>query len=103
MGEWITYELAECYTLTGVGLAWSSGDQRKEHFAIHVSEDGVNWTQMWRGDSSGKTSGIEDFKFNKPVKAKYVKIECNQNTSNQMNSLLETHIYCTEKVPYYEK
>lgn len=102
-GGWITYELAETYELTGVGTAWSSGSVRQEHFAIHVSEDGEHWTEMWRGDSSGKTARIEDFMFNEPIKAKYVKLECNGNTSNQMNSLLETHIYCTEKTPYYEK
>ncbi|MBQ6999321.1 MAG: discoidin domain-containing protein [Clostridia bacterium] len=102
-GEWIIYELAETYDLTGVGLAWASGHIRQEHFAIHVSEDGEHWTEMWRGDSSGKTDRIEDFKFKQPVKAKYVKLECNENTVNQMNSLYETHIYCTEKIPYYEK
>lgn len=102
-GEWIIYELAEEYELTGVGLAWASGHIRQEHFAVHVSSDGVNWTEMWRGDSSGKTSRIEDFMFSAPIKAKYVKLECNENTVNQMNSLYETHVYCTEKVPYYEK
>lgn len=102
-GEWITYELAENYELTGVGLAWASGHLRQEHFAVHVSEDGVKWTEVWRGDSSGKTDRIEDFMFSAPVKAKYVKLECNENTVNQMNSLYETHIYCKNKVLYYEK
>lgn len=101
--EWITYELAEEYELTGVGLAWASGHLRQEHFAVHVSTDGVTWTEVWRGDSSGKTDRIEDFMFSAPIKAKYVKLECNENTVNQMNSLYETHIYCTEKIPYYEK
>ncbi len=102
-GEWITYELAESYELTGVGLAWANGMIRKQHFAVHVSEDGEKWTEVWRGDASGKTDRIEVFKFESPIKGKYVKLECNGNTVNQMNSLYETQIYCKDKVPYYEK
>ncbi len=102
-GQWITYELADTYDLTGVGLGWASGHIRQQHFAIHVSEDGENWTEMWRGDSSGTTQQIEPYMFDKPIKAKFVKLECNENTANMMNSLREAHIYCTYKKPYYEK
>lgn len=101
--EWIIYELADEYEITGVGTAWLNGTKRQEHYALFVSEDGEKWTEMWRGDASGNSSEIEDVMFNKPAKARYLKIECYGNTAGQMNSLLETHIYCTEKIPYYEK
>lgn len=101
--QWIQYELAEAYELTGVGLAWLNGTARQQYFAVHVSEDGITWKELFRGASSGTTASIEDTMFAEPIKAKYVKIECNENSANQMNSLSEIHIYCTNKTPYYEK
>lgn len=101
--EWIMYELADEYEITGVGTAWLNGTKRAEHYALFLSDDGENWKEMWRGDASGHSDRIEDVMFDKPTKARYLKIECYGNTDGNKNSLLETYIYCTEKIPYYEK
>lgn len=85
--EWVLFELDKEYDLSKLQISFLAGDQRATTFEILYSVDGENFTQVYGGTSSGKTTGFEDF----PAvgKAKYIRIDCHGNTANAWNSISE--------------
>lgn len=49
--QWIQYQLGGCYNVTGVDLAWTSGEARRYRYAIQTSVDGDTWTSEYEGVS----------------------------------------------------
>lgn len=86
----IVYELEEAATLSHIGLAvyQDGNDGRKQAFNVAVSEDGVNYTQVYSGYSSGTTLDMEVFAV-QAATAKYVKIECRGTSVGNWNSIVE--------------
>lgn len=92
-GQTIEYDLGGLVRmLNGVAIAWFKGDQRQASFAIEVSPDGQDWLEVYQGQSSGTTLGLELYSFN-ITPARYVRIIGHGNTSNNWNSLTEVRIY----------
>ncbi len=58
IGQSIRYELALQQDINRVDIAWHRGDQRTADFSIESSTDGVNWTEVFRGTSSGNTLNL---------------------------------------------
>ena len=52
---------------------------------IEVSEDGVNYTKVFEGKSSGNTVGYEEFSF-EACNAKYVRVIGSGSSTNAWNS-----------------
>ncbi|RKN85802.1 Ig-like domain-containing protein [Paenibacillus ginsengarvi] len=90
--QWIKYDLGEEKRVNGVSIAFYQGDQRYSYFDIQLSPDGVTWTTVFSGRSSGTTSGHETFVFPEG-RAKYVRIQGHGNSQSGWNSYLETGIY----------
>ena len=63
---------------------------RKSYFDILVSDDDVNYKQVFSGESSGTTDGFEKFDINAP--ARFVKIVCHGNSISKWNSIGEIFI-----------
>jgi F5/8 type C domain len=91
-GQWIVYDLGSQMTVSQVAIAWYQGNQRQSSFAIEVSSNGTNWTEVYSGESSGKTVELEPYSFT-AVAARYVRIVGYGNTANQWNSITEVEIY----------
>jgi hypothetical protein len=91
-GQWIQYDLARPRLVTGLALAWFSGDQRRARFDIQASEDAKDWKQVFSGQSSGVTSSLEPVDF-AGVRARYVRILCHGNSQNAWNSITEAAIH----------
>lgn len=91
-GEWIRFDLGSVQTLGYAGIAFHSGSQRFTKFEIEVSADGVAWTKVFSGRSSGKTEAIEVFDFPDQT-ARYLRIIGRGNSKNDWNSLTEVHLY----------
>lgn len=92
---WILYELDDVYSIDSAAIAWYKGDARKSKFDIEISEDAVNYTLAYRGETTGTTDQLEKVEF-APVSGKYVRIVCKGNdsaASSTWNSLLEVEIY----------
>ena len=91
-GQWIRYELASAQTVNRVDIAWYQGDQRTADFSIESSLDGVNWTEVFRGTSSGTTIGLQSYRF-AAVTASFIRIVGFGNSQNAWNSLTEVCVF----------
>jgi|GEM_PF-1828939 len=91
-GQWIEFDLGSVQTVGYVGIAFHSGDRRATMFDLSASTDGVNYTLLYQGQSSGTTLGLEAFDFT-DTEARYVRLTGYGNTVNLWNSLTVVHIY----------
>ena len=83
IGEYAIFDLESVQTVDGIAACFFKGDQRRYMFNVFVSEDGKKWTKVYKdGSSSGKTLELEAFAFDKPAKARYIKLEGQGNTGN---------------------
>ncbi len=91
-GQWIQFCLANTASVSGVQIAFYSGNTRTSTFDILTGNDGVNWNNAATGlVSSGTTLNLETFTFT-PRSAKYVRIVGHGNSVNAWNSYSEVKI-----------
>lgn len=91
-GQWIQFCLSDTFSITGVQIAFYSGNTRTSTFDVLVGNDGVNWTTASAGRvSSGTSLNLETFTFT-PVAGKYVRIVGHGNSVNAWNSYTEVEI-----------
>jgi hypothetical protein len=72
-GQWISYDLGSVRSVSQVRIAFLQGDIRVYRFRIDLSANGAIWTNVFAGESGGKTTDSESFAFD-PRPARYVKI-----------------------------
>ncbi len=90
--QWIQFCLSSVQTVSGVQIAFYSGDVRISYFDILLSQDGTTWTNAALGlQSSGTTLNAETFSIT-PQSAKYVRIAGHGNSVNAWNSYTEVDI-----------
>ena len=63
MGQWIRYDFAEKQSVSGVDMAFSSGDKRRAYIAVEVSDNGESWRRILYGTASGKKHGAGSIHF----------------------------------------
>ena len=90
--SWIQYDLGNSKTVCNVDIAWYRGNLRVNSFTISVSNDGVNFVNIFSGKSSGSTTNFERYDF-PDVDARYVRITVTSNTENNWASITEVAIY----------
>lgn len=92
-GGYISFELPEAVMYSGVSMAFIAGDKRKAYFDIEVSEDGNNWTQVYKdGETSGTTLELERYEFT-PIKGRFIRIKGYGNSISEWFSLSEVEIH----------
>ena len=89
----LQFELMETYKIEKVSLAHYLGAQRVQYFGLYTSLDGKKWTEVYKGESSGKTTNFQDVVFDAPIEAKYLKFVGYGNSDNEINNLSEIIIY----------
>lgn len=87
-GEWIIFELDTVYSIRSVDIAFTEGNQKKYYFDISLSENGSKWDAVIEEQSNGLTAGYETFNF-QPVKARYLKITCHENSLDDLHMIAE--------------
>ncbi|MCP3142643.1 heparin lyase I family protein [Pyxidicoccus xibeiensis] len=87
-GAWIDYDLGATKTVAGAAIAWHGGNTRANTFTVAVSTDGINYTQVYSGTSSGTTTNAETYTF-PAVSARRLRIYVNGNTLNDWASIAE--------------
>ncbi len=90
-GESITYELYRDTAVNQVRIAWFKGDERFAYLGIEVSLNGLNWKEVFRESSGGRTKQLETYAF-PPVPARYVRIVGYGNSTNDWTSITEVSI-----------
>lgn len=87
-------ELEEATDLSGISICWAQQNKRTESFAIDVSEDGENFTEVWKGSSKiidGDGYAFEDFNF-QAKKIRFVRLRMFGNTNNDWNTINELYL-----------
>jgi hypothetical protein len=90
--QWIRLDLGETRNVAAVAAAWYSGNVRSSLFNLELSEDGVHWTRVYDGTSSGETLDYEQYHF-AATPARYVRINGFGNNLNAWNSIAEIGVY----------
>ena len=91
-GQWIQFCLSSATTVSGVQIAFYSGNTRTSTFDVLTGTDGLNWTTAAAGlKSSGTSLNLETFSFSSRS-AKYVRIVGHGNSVNAWNSYTEVKI-----------
>jgi hypothetical protein len=90
-GSWIDYDLGSVLSLSGAAVAWHNGNTRTNTFTLSVSSDGVSYTQVYSGTSSGTTTAAETYTF--PVRtARRLRITFLGNSMNDWASIAEARV-----------
>ncbi len=100
-GEWLRFNLLGAKTFNSAELAFYKGNKRSTFFELQISDDKVNWTTIYNGQSSGETDKFEKFTFNE-VTASYLKVIGHMNSSNTWNSIAEIQLYDKDNRPVME-
>src|SRR5712691_8613605 len=98
-GQWIRYDLGAVTAVGPVTMAWYRGTEWASAFEIQVSLDGVTWTRVFSGRSSGQTLQPERYEF-PMVPGRYVRIVGHGQWSGTTqlslwNSITEVAIYAS--------
>ena len=90
--QWIRFDLKAVKSVWAVDVSFYNGDSRVFYFKVQTSTDNKTWTDA-TGDltSSGMTNEMERYRF-EPVEARYVRLLCNGNSTNNWNSPTEIRI-----------
>ncbi len=84
--QWIMWDLGEEREISSVMLAFGSGDTRIAKFDLSLSKDGESFDTVYSGTTTKKTSGLEEFTFQK-TKARYIRLDSHGNNVNSWISL----------------
>ncbi|PSL32210.1 chondroitinase-B domain-containing protein [Chitinophaga ginsengisoli] len=91
-GQWIQFCLDDTVSVSGVQIAFYSGNTRTSTFDIQTGNNGTTWTNASTGRvSSGTSLNLETFTFT-ARQAKYVRILGHGNSVNAWNSYTEVKI-----------
>ncbi|MET0406371.1 MAG: heparin lyase I family protein, partial [Cystobacter sp.] len=87
-GSWIDYDLGSTRTVTGATIAWHQGNLRSNTFTLSVSLDGMSYTPVYSGTSSGTTTSAETYAFT-TTSARRLRITFQGNSQNDWASIAE--------------
>ena len=89
--EWIQKNFCSTQNVESVEIAFLNGDQRQYTLSIALSLNGLDYTTVYTGQSTGTTTDFETFNFTN-ANARYIKIKGSGNTVNNWNSYNEIRI-----------
>lgn len=92
IGGTLTLDFGNIVELYEVKMAFLNGASRQEYFKIAVSEDGENYTEVYDGASSGKTTDYENFVIG-PINARYMQVSFYGNTNSAWVSVTELCVF----------
>lgn len=92
LGSYIDYDLGSVQDICFVSMAFANGNARKEMFAVSISDDGENWTEVYTGKNSGTTTDLEGYYIG-DRKARFVRVYGYGNALNNWFSMSEFKAY----------
>ncbi|MES2474520.1 MAG: glycoside hydrolase family 2 TIM barrel-domain containing protein [Verrucomicrobiota bacterium] len=85
---WIQVELAKPAAIDHLAIAWQKSAERKASYALELSNDGKQWTEILRAESRPDQSGFEVSEF-KQQPARFARVRLFGNNLNDWNSIHE--------------
>lgn len=95
-GSAITLDLGARKRVTGVGVAYASGDRRFGFAELRTSTDGVTFEPVRGLRGGGETRSLQNFDLDAPVEARYIRIVgygSSAPTAPYANSFGEIEVY----------
>ncbi len=83
-GQWAILDLGSVQAIDNVIMSFMSGNKRRQKVSFSVSNDGLIWTEVWKGESCGTTEDFETFNIGRQ-NARYVKVGLNGNSTGGEN------------------
>ena len=97
-GVYAQYEFDKEYDISKISLKTHEGNKRQQFFDIQASTDGVNYTTVYSGNTSGTTLDNEVFTI-PTTRAKFIRLVCNKcyfpatEVWSEWNSIIEFYVY----------
>jgi len=88
-GEWVQFDFKKPCNFSKIEIAWFYPEGRNYKFELLYSNDGINWEEAYKGQSSGKTSDYETYDFGKTITGRYLKLVGHGNNMNLYNNMAE--------------
>jgi len=92
VNKYIQVDLGSIKAICGISIAWFKGETRQYFFTISTSVDGLSYSNVLQGSSSGHAHQLENYQI-RDTSAKYVKITISGNTQNNWANINEIIIY----------
>jgi len=89
--RWLRLDLGAAREIAAVEIAFPNGTRRNELFLLEISVDGDGWTEVFGGQSAGKSADFERFAFS-PQSARFVRYVGFGNSENAWNNLGEIKV-----------
>lgn len=90
-GSWLRVDLGSRHVICTTSIAWYMGGERQYNFVISLSPDGVYYTDVYSGRSSGTTASLEEYDFF-IHNARYVRITVNGNSQNDFAGIVDLRV-----------
>lgn len=87
-GQWIELDIGSIQPIDAVGYSFMKGSERKYNVDIIVSDDGINYRNVYSGQLGGVTTNFEILEL-KNVSARYIRLVGHGNSENAWNSVGE--------------
>lgn len=91
IGSWIQVDLGSGNKICDIKIAWYKGTERQNNFVISNSTDGIKFTNIFSGKSSGTTLNFEKYNMT-DVSGRFIRITVNGNTQNSDASINEISV-----------
>ncbi len=88
---WIQFEIDAPGELDRIGIAWQKSGERKASYALELSDDGKQWTEVLRAESRPDQAGFDVREFEKQA-ARFARLRCFGNDKSDWNSISELKI-----------
>lgn len=89
--SWTRYDMGREIKVDAVAMAIYKGDSRINWFSIEVSKDGKEWTEVYKGQSSGTTTELEIYTF-PSVTARYVRLVPEKSSAGSWYTTTEFYV-----------
>ena len=86
--EWVQLDYGKVVEADAFAVAYYKGTERISYYDILISEDGVNYTTIYEGQTSGLTNDFELYKTGR-IKLRYLKLVGHKSSAGDWNSPTE--------------
>ena len=90
-GSWVQLDLGSGNKICGINIAWYKGTERQNNFTVSNSTDGIKFTNIFSGKSSGTTLNPEKYNMT-DINGRFIRITVNGNTQNNYASITELSV-----------
>ncbi|GBF77309.1 hypothetical protein PA598K_05852 [Paenibacillus sp. 598K] len=80
-GVYVDFDLGQARAVSGFDMGLFRGAERVSYFHLEASADGVNFTEIYRGESSGLTGEPEYYALPQSVTARYLRLVGHGNSA----------------------